>query len=127
MDNKQSLKEDRCEQSKKKLFDRLPGSGIQYPLCRDFNRQFVGRTPVKTTEIRVSLAQTMNMGNYENIRPEVSLTAQLEEGDDPVVCARELGETCEKLLAAEAQKLLLVWPDSGRNEQLRFWKTYYSL
>jgi hypothetical protein len=82
---------------------------------------------VKITEIRVSLAQTMNMGNYENIRPEVSLTAQLEDGDDPVVRAQELRETCERLLVAEAQQMLSVWPDSGRNESLRLWKSYYSL
>ena len=82
---------------------------------------------MKTTEIKVSLAQTINLGNYENIRPEVSLTAQLEEGDDPVACSQALRETCDKLLMEQIRQQLSLWPDSGRNEQLRFWKSYYSL
>lgn len=35
------------------------------------------------TQVTASYSYTYNLGDYKSIRPEVTLTAILEEGDDP--------------------------------------------
>lgn len=38
---------------------------------------------MKVIAVKAKFAYTYNLGNYSNVRPEVELTAELEEGDDP--------------------------------------------
>lgn len=51
---------------------------------------------MKTKEISVTIRHTINVGNYESIGPSVTLSAELEEGD-------EVGQ-CYSLLHKEAQR-----------------------
>lgn len=37
---------------------------------------------MRTREIAVSIGATINMGNYENVKPVVSITMELDEGDN---------------------------------------------
>lgn len=45
---------------------------------------------MKTKEIEVSIDTTINLGNFENIRPSITLKADLEEGDDLDECSKQL-------------------------------------
>jgi len=82
---------------------------------------------MKTTEIRISLAHTINLGNYENIRPEISMTVVVEDGDNPAQVFRTLKESCDECLQEIIQAQLRLWPDDGVNQQLSHWKAYYSV
>lgn len=46
-------------------------------------------------QITVTYSYTFNLGNYSSIRPEVSLTADLAEGDEPEQARRELLQTAQ--------------------------------
>jgi len=41
-------------------------------------------------EIRAGMSETLNLGNYESVRPNYELTLVLEEGDDPGECSKAL-------------------------------------
>lgn len=45
---------------------------------------------MKYDKLTVRTEMTIPMGNYSSIRPGVSLTATLEEGDDPITCSDQL-------------------------------------
>jgi hypothetical protein len=49
----------------------------------------------KVTQVSVSYSYTFNLGNYSSVRPEVSLTAELEEGDSPETVQRTLLDTAK--------------------------------
>lgn len=38
---------------------------------------------MKLTTVTVSFARTQSLGNYSNVKPSITLTAELEDGDDP--------------------------------------------
>lgn len=42
----------------------------------------VTTTSARITEIRIGIARTINLGNYESLRLEGSLTAAIQDGDD---------------------------------------------
>lgn len=50
---------------------------------------------MKITEVQISYAQTYNLGNYSNVKPEARLTANLSDGDDPEIVRRELQAQAE--------------------------------
>jgi hypothetical protein len=45
---------------------------------------------MKLTEISIAYTQTYNLGNYSNVKPEIRLTAVLEDGDNPEQIMAEL-------------------------------------
>lgn len=46
------------------------------------------------TEVTVSWTETANLGNYSNVKPAISMTAQLAEDDDPRIVADKLLLDC---------------------------------
>lgn len=50
---------------------------------------------MQITEIRVSWTETASLGNYSNVKPSLSLTATLDEGDDPSLVRQELLSECQ--------------------------------
>ena len=57
---------------------------------------------MKVKTLSVSVSEVINCGNYETIRPEVTLEADLDEGDDLKKCNDELWRTAKSLWAANA-------------------------
>jgi len=50
---------------------------------------------MKITSITASYKRTINLGNYENVAIESSLTADLEEGDDYQLALKQLFDTAK--------------------------------
>ena len=46
------------------------------------------------TEVTASWTETANLGNYSNVKPSLTLTAQLAEDDNPHIVAEQLLLTC---------------------------------
>ncbi len=63
---------------------------------------------MKVTEIVVSAGRTFNhpYEQYSNLRPQVTLKATLDDGDDPAVAAKELQGKAEKLVEDHKQNML---------------------
>jgi chromosome segregation ATPase len=63
---------------------------------------------MKITEIVVSAGRTFNhpYENFSNLRPQVTLKATLDEGDDPHAAAKELQGKAEKLVEDHKQNML---------------------
>ena len=56
-------------------------------------------------DMSVSFSRTINLGNFNNVKIGGSLSAQLEEGDDPAACYRAMREMIRTQTAQEAQRL----------------------
>ncbi len=63
---------------------------------------------MKITTIRVNAGRTFNnpYESYANLRPEVTLTANLEGGEDPIAATRKLQAQCETLVEQHKARLL---------------------
>ncbi len=59
---------------------------------------------MRIKEITVSLGQTINLGNYESHRLDVSVTAELETGDDPALISADVREQAHRDLASLAKQ-----------------------
>lgn len=59
---------------------------------------------MKVTQITVNAGRTLQhpCETYANIRPEVALTATLNEYDDPIECTRQLQRQAEQLVEEHA-------------------------
>lgn len=58
------------------------------------------------TEIQVTYQTTENLGNYSNVKPSVSLTARMDEGDDPEVEREKLMATARAMVQTEVDNAL---------------------
>lgn len=63
---------------------------------------------MKVTTIKVDAGRTFNhpYESYSNLRPSVTLTASIEEGDNPDECAKSLQARAEELVENHKQHLL---------------------
>lgn len=63
---------------------------------------------MKINTITVTAGRTFNHPHeqYSNLRPEVQMTATLEEGENPTVAARDLQQRAEGLVEDHKQSLL---------------------
>jgi hypothetical protein len=63
---------------------------------------------MKITTIQVSAGRTFNHPHeqYSNLRPEVTMTATLEDGKDPAKATRELQAMAEQIVEDHKQGLL---------------------
>lgn len=63
---------------------------------------------MKIATITVHAGRTFNHPHeqYSNLRPEVTMTATLEESDDPDVCAKVLQQRAESLVEDHKQAML---------------------
>jgi hypothetical protein len=50
------------------------------------------------SEFTISVGRTINMGNYENLKIDASVTVQMAEGDDYAVTKQEAREELRSLL-----------------------------
>lgn len=57
---------------------------------------------MKVKEVRVTIREKLNVGNYETIEPEVTMIGTLEPNDDPVACASELHKMAQPAWAKQA-------------------------
>lgn len=64
---------------------------------------------MKVTQITVNAGRTFNnpYESYSNLRPEVTLTASLDEGEDPQAAAKALQSQAETLVESHKTKLLM--------------------
>lgn len=63
---------------------------------------------MKINTVTVSAGRTVShpIEDFANIRPELSMTATLEEGDDPVAVVRELQAQAERLVQDHLDRLV---------------------
>lgn len=63
---------------------------------------------MKITSINVTAGRTFNhpYEDYSNLRPELKLTAELEEGEDPVEAVRNLQARAEGLMEDHKNSML---------------------
>lgn len=63
---------------------------------------------MNVTEIVVSAGRTFNhpYESYSNLRPQVTMKATLQDGDDPDVATQALQAKCEKLVEDHKTQLL---------------------
>ena len=71
---------------------------------------------MKLTNIGVTIAHTISVAKFEAIRPTISLTAELEFGDNSEQCVAELHELASKLWAKNAIAEL-AWVAQRRNKE----------
>ena len=57
---------------------------------------------MKISSVKVVYGQTINMGNYNSIRPGVELQAEIEEGDDLKDVFTSLKEQAQQLTLIQA-------------------------
>lgn len=64
---------------------------------------------MKVTQITVNAGRTFNnpYESYSNLRPEVTLTASLDDGEDPHAAAKALQSQAETLVESHKTKLLM--------------------
>lgn len=56
---------------------------------------------IDVTEVTASFSATINIGNFENLKPEISITATVGEGQDP----HEVQKTLSKYARAEVDEI----------------------
>lgn len=56
------------------------------------------------TAITMRLGLTINEGNFESVRPEVELTAEIDSGEDIDAAREQLGEEVERLWFKELER-----------------------
>lgn len=61
---------------------------------------------MQITEVRASWTETVNLGNYSNVKPSLSLTALVEEGEDPEEVRCALMQLCRASVQAEVDAAL---------------------
>ena len=63
---------------------------------------------MKVTEMRVSVAKTINLGNYSSIRLEAGATAAVEEGDDLRAVRDELHTEIKSALSEQWERFRMI-------------------
>lgn len=53
---------------------------------------------MRVTQVTVSYGATVNLGNYESLRADVSLTVDVQSGEDEVDAANVAMDTARRLL-----------------------------
>lgn len=63
---------------------------------------------MKVTEVIVSAGRTFNHPHesYSNLKPQVTMKATLEDGEDPVASAKKLQAQCEELVEDHKRNML---------------------
>jgi len=63
---------------------------------------------MQVTEISVSAGRTFNhpYENFSNLKPHLTLKATLDEGEDPVIVAKDLQAKAEQLVEDHKQNML---------------------
>lgn len=63
---------------------------------------------VKLNNVRVSYTNrmTVNIGNFQNLQPEFSISADVPDGENPIEAAHKLRQTVDTLLEAEVKRIL---------------------
>ena len=78
---------------------------------------------MKIRQIHVSAGRTLSLPNccYSNSKPTISLTADLEDGEDALAAARELHKACENLMEDQCDDLVafIMARTQHRNRQLK--------
>lgn len=64
---------------------------------------------MRIKEISVSIGRTHNLGNYESGRIDVSMKADVEQGESPDEVVSKLAAKVHVALEARTQKSLRVW------------------
>lgn len=67
-------------------------------------------------QITVEYAYTFNLGNYSNVKPTVTLTAELSEGDDPELVILDLQKQARLAVQEEIDATLIA---NGRLAQFK--------
>lgn len=62
--------------------------------------------PLRLIEMRMSVAATLNVGRYENLRVEVGFTAAMQPGDDREAVRKQLLLEVERALAEACRDVL---------------------
>lgn len=63
--------------------------------------------------ITVAYSRTFNLGNYNSARFEVTLGAEIEEGDDPVEAEAQLWAQAKESLKAQAMPVVRPRDEEG--------------
>lgn len=69
---------------------------------------------MKVKELTVGISQTFNVGNYEAIKPSLSLKAELQDGDDPEIARQKLSEMAQFLYMKEVLSQLALYNSKNR-------------
>ena len=56
-------------------------------------------------KIRVGVSKTINIGNFENIKPTIEVEDDTQEGETPEECHERLLKLCTKLFNREERKI----------------------
>lgn len=59
---------------------------------------------MKIKEIQTTIDMRLNLGDYEGISNQITLKADLEDGDDPEKCAASLYQKATQMWAVEVLK-----------------------
>lgn len=60
------------------------------------------------TGVRVTYTNTMtvNIGNYQNLQPGFTISADVPDGESPIEAAQKLRKTVDSLLEAEVKRIV---------------------
>ena len=61
---------------------------------------------MKIKTLTVSIEATINLGDYQNIKPRYTVEAEIEADDDIEACRQQLSDTVHNWLLADAQRTL---------------------
>jgi hypothetical protein len=70
---------------------------------------------MKIIQVSVTISQTIAVAKYETIKPSVTLTAELEDGDNAAECVAELHKQVAPMWARNTL-VELAWVASRRKE-----------
>lgn len=59
----------------------------------------------KVKTITVGIQRVINLGNYENVRYECTVVAEMQEGDDATPVYEDLLDFCKEKVGAEIDRL----------------------
>jgi hypothetical protein len=60
---------------------------------------------MKITKLTYRRGVTINTGDFESVRIDAGMDADLEEGEDPVVCYQELKKLVRAQMRPEVEKI----------------------
>jgi len=73
---------------------------------------------MKTKEISVTISHNISIGKYEHVKPNFTISAEIEEGDDLDECVNTLHKVASKYWAKIALKELS-WAASRRDSSTK--------
>ena len=82
---------------------------------------------MKVKEITIGISQTINVGNYETIRPSVTLKGALESGDDIDKAREKLSEMAQYLYMREVLSQLALYnsKNTGGYSTITDWAAHF--